>query len=245
MAQSIATEGYGAIARIDGARAAGGSGAGLAETPVACGVTDTVKIKADTRLIQGPPLRCVLHRESDSHSALEQEEPSYASPTNSCGGCFSGRLPLCLLSSGNAPCCSPPRHRTPRNGGRSGPEEALPCEVYGLMDQRNALLDRAAELAPDYAAGEVAPRLRHVSGPVNSGEDVAQWSSRDRKFSEYAAMRDLQPDTVVAICAWLIGAENQVSSQPLAAAVVGASVAARMDWASEGSSKRRLIRSRR
>ena len=82
--------------------------------------------------------------------------------------CLLGTLLLCMLSPWNTPVLAVGDRDVTQNAADLV-QEALHREVYGLMDQRNALLDRAAELAPDYRAGEVAPRLRHVSRPMDSG----------------------------------------------------------------------------
>ena len=110
--------------------------------------------------------------------------------------CLCGTLLLCTLSPWNTPALAVGDRDVTQNAAELV-QEALHREVYGLMDQRDELLDRAAELAPNYAPVKWHQGYVTFQGQWILAEDVAQWSSRDRKFGEYAAMRDLQPDTVV------------------------------------------------
>lgn len=77
-------------------------------------------------------------------------------------------------------------------------QEALHREVYGLWDQRDELLGRAAALAPDYAPVKWHQGYVAYQGQWIQAEDAAQWSSRDARLAEYKSLRAPQPDTVAA-----------------------------------------------
>jgi len=74
--------------------------------------------------------------------------------------------------------------------------EALVREVYGAVDERQALLEQAAAIAPDYA-----PAFWH-RGYVRQGnqwvkaEDVTRLAEEDRRLETYRRVRNEKPDTV-------------------------------------------------
>ncbi|HEV7279492.1 MAG TPA: polymorphic toxin-type HINT domain-containing protein [Pirellulaceae bacterium] len=75
-------------------------------------------------------------------------------------------------------------------------EEALTREIYGLTEDRDALLARAEALAPEAAAIKWHRGMILVDGKWAPAEEVAADAAASEDIAAYVAKRDSTPDTI-------------------------------------------------
>lgn len=75
-------------------------------------------------------------------------------------------------------------------------EEALTREIYGLSEDRDALLEKAEALAPDAAAIKWHRGMVFVDGKWAPAEKVAADIASSETIAAYVAKRDASPDTI-------------------------------------------------
>jgi hypothetical protein len=84
-------------------------------------------------------------------------------------------------------------------------EEALACEIYGLDEEREALLSRAEALAPELPAVKWQRGMLLVDGKWAPAEQVAVAPPTDSLLAQYVAKRDASADTLadqLALAQW-------------------------------------------